>query len=420
MVWMLVIADDFTGALDTGIQFAKRGIRTMVEAQGWLEHGEETGNPEVLVLNLETRHLSPDKAYKRVEKAMSWACDKKIKIIYKKTDSVLRGNVGSELAAVLSMSERKRLYFIPAFPKMNRYTVNGIQYLKDVPLAESKLGRDAFEPVRYSYIPELIRQQSSCNTITIKTGVAIEEKVLRNEKKTICVCDASSDMDIWLRIQELQELGELNVLAGCAGFAEYLAKYLADFLGKKERRKELGREVRNMLISCGSLNEVTRKQIDYLESKNYKRIHLSNEQKTIREYYQSEEGRQFIEELKHIIKREGVVALDTFGVENNQEFLPEARFDIARCHGIIAKKLVEEHCIDTVFIMGGDTLMGFMEEMECTGINPVCELEGGVVLSELYHGGNMLQVISKSGGFGEQKLLYEIVEKLKENGRKGD
>ena len=30
MVKLLIIADDFTGALDTGIQFAKKGIETQV------------------------------------------------------------------------------------------------------------------------------------------------------------------------------------------------------------------------------------------------------------------------------------------------------------------------------------------------------------------------------------------------------
>ena len=33
MLKLLVIADDFTGALDTGVQFSKQGIQTLVSTE---------------------------------------------------------------------------------------------------------------------------------------------------------------------------------------------------------------------------------------------------------------------------------------------------------------------------------------------------------------------------------------------------
>ena len=40
-----------------------------------------------------------------------------MKFFYKKTDSTLRGNIGSEIAALMDACKMERLPFIPAYPK---------------------------------------------------------------------------------------------------------------------------------------------------------------------------------------------------------------------------------------------------------------------------------------------------------------
>jgi len=66
MVELLVLADDFTGALDTGVQFAQRNIPTLVSTR--MEPLDQGVDEEisVVVLDLETRHLSPAEAAVRV------------------------------------------------------------------------------------------------------------------------------------------------------------------------------------------------------------------------------------------------------------------------------------------------------------------------------------------------------------------
>ena len=53
MVKLLIIADDFTGALDTGVQFAKRGIRTQVFTTYDIEDTDLKPETEVLVVDTE-------------------------------------------------------------------------------------------------------------------------------------------------------------------------------------------------------------------------------------------------------------------------------------------------------------------------------------------------------------------------------
>ena len=63
MVKLLIIADDFTGALDTGIQFVNKGIATQVFTKMPEAIGDIDETTEVLVIDSETRPMPAAKAY---------------------------------------------------------------------------------------------------------------------------------------------------------------------------------------------------------------------------------------------------------------------------------------------------------------------------------------------------------------------
>ena len=157
MLRLLMIADDFTGALDTGVQLAAHGIPTqVVVGQADLSACSST----VLVVDTETRHLPAAKAAKAVEELTRSAVENGVGCIYKKTDSALRGNIGAELAALLKASGARNLPFLPAFPQIGRTTEKGVHYIKGVPVNESPFGIDPFEPVRCAEVTKLIHLQT--------------------------------------------------------------------------------------------------------------------------------------------------------------------------------------------------------------------------------------------------------------------
>ena len=133
MVKLLIIADDFTGALDTGVQFAARGARTCVVTEPAYDFSRVNEDLQVLVLDAETRHLPPEAAYQVVFRAAEGALRAGFTHIYKKTDSALRGNVGAELAALLEAAGAERLAFLPALPRMNRVSPARASRLPDRP-----------------------------------------------------------------------------------------------------------------------------------------------------------------------------------------------------------------------------------------------------------------------------------------------
>ena len=123
MIKLLVIADDFTGALDTGVQFKAKQTLIQIASEKCIESLKISDhNLQVLIVDAETRHMTAQDAYQTVYQIVQTAVEAGVPCIYKKTDSGLRGNIGSELTAALNASGNKQLHFIPAFPLINRIT----------------------------------------------------------------------------------------------------------------------------------------------------------------------------------------------------------------------------------------------------------------------------------------------------------
>ena len=146
-----VIADDLTGAADTGVQFVHAGYRTAVFFRA-TEVIED--NLDAVVFDTDSRAMPAGFAAKRVVDAAHAA--REARIVYKKLDSTLRGNVAAELAAALGGARRERVVVAPAFPAAGRTTVGGIQRVHGVPVDETEMANDPHTPVREAHVPSLL------------------------------------------------------------------------------------------------------------------------------------------------------------------------------------------------------------------------------------------------------------------------
>ena len=71
MIKLLIISDDVTGALDTGVQFVNYGIMPTVLVHRQVDFTKYKDNfIEVLVVDAETRHVSEEEAYKIVSSVL--------------------------------------------------------------------------------------------------------------------------------------------------------------------------------------------------------------------------------------------------------------------------------------------------------------------------------------------------------------
>ncbi len=416
MLKLLIITDDFTGALDTGIQFTKQGVKIQIAVEQNPENISISDSTQVLVIDLETRPLTAQQAYEIVKYVMIWAKRKNIDYIYKKTDSALRGNVGAELKAVSDVY-KECVYFIPAFPKIGRITKNGNHYINNVLLSETAFAKDPFEPVKHSHMKDIItKEYTNIEVCCVEKQIQIKDYLHKIEQGVV-VFDAETEQDMKNRLYELKQSQQLKLLAGCAGLAEFLPEILC----LKGNIEAVYEKKKGLYVACGSLNPITKSQMEYACENGFERVNLSANQKLFLEYYDTEKGKQFLKKLENICQNHNCIIVDTFDeIPYETEKLSEqkglskeqVRFAIAKCHGKIVKYLIKKGMDYTIFMTGGDTLMGLMKNLENTELTPVCEISQGVVLSTLKWNEKKLQVVSKSGGFGNKDVLIEAAKKL--------
>ena len=415
MVKLLIIADDFTGALDTGVQFTKVGIKTKVLVNTELNL-DQNSDVEVLVLNAETRHLEKKQAYDIIYRLIKTAEKTKIPFIYKKTDSALRGNIGSELAAVLNASEDSILSFIPAFPSMDRITKEGIQYINSVPVSESVFGRDPFEPVKYNSVKEIIQSQSAVCVNEIKENVCENQEI----QKGISVYDATSEQALAEVANYLKKNGEYHLTAGCAGFAALLPELL-ELKGQPALSEQF---FSRLIVICGSVNPITRRQLCYGETCGYERIQLTPEQKLNRQWLESENGKEMLDQIEQSIhthiccmidgndsEKEGELDTETYAKKNKID-IHDLRMTISETFGLIAKALLQIEDEALMLISGGDTLLGMMRQIGENELLPVREIVAGRVLARPKWPGEEHYIATKSGGFGEENFLEQLVTEM--------
>src|SRR5829696_6365168 len=147
-----IIADDLTGAADTGVQLARAGYRTAVAFRDApIPPAEDL---DAVALDTDSRAMPAGFAAKRVMEAGHTV--RHARIVYKKLDSTLRGPIAAELAAALGASGRDRAVVAPAFPAAGRTTVDGVQLVRGVPVHETEAKNDPRTPVREGHVPTLL------------------------------------------------------------------------------------------------------------------------------------------------------------------------------------------------------------------------------------------------------------------------
>ncbi len=275
-----ILADDLTGAADTGIQFSRQGVPTEVVLSV-----ERLGTASVqpgsaVAVDLGTRPLTAGDAYRRVRAAVDAVRPCEPELFYKKVDSGLRGNLAAELRAMLDAVPGSLLVLAPAFPENARTTVDGVQCVDGVPVTKHEVGQDALTPVSTAHIPTLLQAREfagggagegdekdpvgipgelieSLSLDRVRAGAAVVSAALMSahaKGKRLVVVDAVERRDLALLADGLVDLPFPKVLAGSAG----LARELPHAFGWARPR--------HTLIVSLSMKEMARTQLSKLEA----------------------------------------------------------------------------------------------------------------------------------------------------------
>jgi uncharacterized protein YgbK (DUF1537 family) len=371
------LADDLSGALEVGALFAEHGLEAEVITAASTD-GALTPERPVLVIDTETRHVSPTDAQAFVSDLIRRFQPNESTLLYKKTDSTMRGNIGSEFSALCTALPNRSVVYSPAYPRMGRTVSEGILFVHGIPVSDTEFAHDPLNPVRRSFIPEILRSHNDERHFPLCIEEVDPEKLVLREN-AVLVCNGNSDEQIQQAARFVLEHQNQVIAAGPAAFAASLAGLIS-----KRARITLP-EIKTCLIVNGSRHSLSIEQV----------------------MHAVEHGIEVVTPGAGEVRDWAIVEYqcDCFGLER------------AGFLGSLLAEMLVTHDPDGLLIFGGDTTHGFLKAIGEPTLYPIAEVLPGIPLSKI-NGRDLpnhhrdLYLLTKAGAFGKTDTITALRGKL--------
>nr|WP_321462097.1 four-carbon acid sugar kinase family protein [uncultured Cohaesibacter sp.] len=405
---LAIIADDFTGAGDSGVHFSRLGkqIKLLLHRQSLSDAHLVAGN---ISINSETRFLPPEAAARLVTDVIGLCRSKGYERFYKKIDSTMRGNPGAETEAALAATGKAAALICTAMPETGRTCRDGQIYLFGTPLHQTDIGQDPFHPLARSDIAGMIGEQTALATCVItidqiEAGEAALDQIIADHISAgirLIIADATCEAHLSSLARAALQSDCLPVGAG--GFARALALVLAGEAKGVPIASSKAPEG-PLLAIVGSLARPSLIQADRAEERgDYLSVILPPDAR--------------VDELAALCHSQ-LADRDTKGGDillrmDNSSVAPrisnEEGARIAALVGAAAFILCRDYHCQTVFSTGGETAIAVANALGIPAIDLADELMPGVVLGACQAGElDVKWFISKAGGFGNEEVLLDI------------
>jgi D-threonate/D-erythronate kinase len=439
-----VIADDLTGALDSGLQVRNSGeeVSVLFRTHRIIQKTPGiSGNAScVFFFDTESRNCSSRAARRRLLRTLSHIEYAKASIIYKKIDSTLRGNIGVELDTLLKRGACELIVVAPALPFNERVTIDGIHYVKGVELKKTEMAKDLHAPIESSSIPEILSASSSVQVglITlplVRAGAAkLSDEVLLLFQKgyRIIVVDAEVDSDLEAIAKAVTMVPKRVLPCGSAGLLRaYYAEFQKHFdeesrgdgTGDMNTEVELRESVlrKSVVVVSASLSEATKRQIEWALAHDPDICLYRPDRELLFSSYRSRQKliRRTVEEMVDVMKAGRSVILDGAGERvvsimdrrSEKKFLRESRI-ILTSLSAIARAVLRAVPVGGLVLTGGDTAVAVSAYSGAVGLRITGQIEP-YVPKGTFIGGEFdgLSVVTKAGGFGSDRTLFTAIMK---------
>ena len=418
----IVIADDLTGSNATCSLFKKIGLRaaSILKLQGDINY-----DVDVISYSTASRGLDKEEAYKKVSEAIKILKNKDVLVYNKRIDSTLRGNIGTEINAMLDNLEDNRIaVVVPAYPDSGRIVVNKTMLVNGVLLENSDAGKDPKTPIKTSCVESLVQKDikySSTYFTLSDISQPIEEiakKIQEAIKKSrVLIFDAVNNEDI-IKISKVIIQSDINIITVDPGpFTLYYSKEL-------QKKNHLEKKI---LMVIGSVTTTTKKQIEYiLQEEDIFLVKMR-----VEDFFEEESCSKEIERVISFIKK-GIESYDLFLVTTSpigdekkadlQKLAENLNTTVEEISKIIAntltkttvKILKEIQKFEGIYSSGGDITIALLEKLKAIGV----EIREEVIPLAAYGriiGGDFpnLKLVSKGGMVGDEKTIKLCLHKIK-------
>jgi len=423
---LAIIADDLTGANDSGVQLAKQGLNTSV----LLKKTDENLKEEVVVFDTDSRDINTEHAEERVEEISKYLIEQGYEFIFKKIDSTMRGNIGSELRGLSKVNRSDFVFIAPGYPNNGRQVIDGYHYVHDTLLHETEIADDPLMPVKESYLPQLLKQQLNeeiglINDRDIKDGKQHIQTLLENFKEKniqYIVVDSKDGKDLKNILLQTNDMDYNITYAGSAGLANYLPEILNETY--QEKHLNIQSKEKPVLAVVGSVNINSRNQLDYLlENKELNVIQVQSEILVSEKSMQEKELKRIYDYItKHYNNGKNSVIYTSGGKEDirraqevgkqNNLTSNQVSYKIVDSLGEVIATLIKDDLFQGLIATGGDTIRSIAENVGVSGFYLHDELQTGVPIVSFKEYPEFF-CVTKAGGFGDENIFIDAMNKLK-------
>ncbi|MBD3323149.1 hypothetical protein GF339_01110 [candidate division KSB3 bacterium] len=428
-----IIADDLTGATDTGVQFSKQGYNTHLvivsETGQWAVPARE--DIDVLVIDTETREIDAPAARTRIRQVLGKLQVAADDVLYKKVDSTLRGNIGVELDECLRNLQVDLCIFTSSFPQNARITVGGYLIVDDQPLGLSEYYQGDLAPEDASFVPTLLQHdvQYAIAQIELRDVIrgrqAIAEKIrsTAHTAEKILVADAINEGQLHELLVSSFDVDRAMLYSGSAGLANALSDL---YHGVKHapnaalRSQDAAGEP--VLVVSGSRRTIVQRQIEYLKQTidvvevnlDVERLVTQREEMVAR---YADTAIQGFRQGQHVVLHPDPAyhheqSIQTLLSRHGLRFR-ELELAIREFLGVLVANILDTHFVKNIILTGGDTAIGVCSCLQITHLNIIEELLPGIPLCVAkFHETRELNIVTKAGGFGEQKTFHTLITTL--------
>ncbi|NNE92973.1 MAG: hypothetical protein HKN23_15115 [Verrucomicrobiales bacterium] len=352
MLQAAVLADDFSGATEMAGVASRFGLRVVLQTN--VPHGQPE-KCDVLVLDTDSRMMTDEAAADRVREFANGLKQLNPPAIYKKTDSVLRGQIAAEIGTLLVVFELPGCLFIPANPSRQRVIRDGHYFVEGKPLAEiDAFANDPTHPANTNAVAELLRDESGRIQIP---NIESEDEIRRQA--------AAKPADHL-----------------AAGAADFFAAWLAEVTGQ------------NTPVQAGTISFSPQKTLWVCGS------HAAWPDRK-REFAEHGIPVQLIDQSPRFGETEPVLALGT-GDETHPD--PAALLEsIAES----VAKLIEENAADFLLLEGGGTARAVIDHFGWTDFSVLAEIAPGTVA---VRSGHSPVLLVKPGSYPWPERVWQFFE----------
>ena len=399
-----IVADDLTGAMDSSGHFAGRGFNTVVI----LDPGFSS-TAEIVVVNTNSRADDARTASAKVRQAVKTLSGR---VVYKKIDSTLRGNIGVELEAAIEVLGSKKAILAPAFPAVGRTTVGGILLVNGVSVTDTQFADDPISPIKEANIPRLLEQSTKRKVgfvpvELIDAGTEVLYRQISQMSEQIIVCDVTEQPHLACIAKAAVLAGGCWLLCGSGGLARELHLFVA--LPEARRAASANLPSGPALIVVGTQNKVAASQL--LKARDELIIPILNldVEQLARDTAHSEFIKHMVSEATHLLSQgKSVVLSSTFS-----QYVPALKQSIGTVLAELVSGILATQKIAGLFLSGGDVAMEICRMLSVTAIQLRGEVEPGIPAGELVGGiSGGVRVVTKAGGFGTEVAIAKSISYL--------